>query len=169
MIGALGLTTADEDNDATTHEDDATQAPQPTEWLNERTPEWDEAEAKLRSSEWTVADVKAKWKVNKRQEEQLSAMYGKPKQEAPKEPAKVQTPKAKVRILNDDFRVVLGHLESVDGNYKQAQALVKDLPLGIQILNSVEKLSTKKVALKTVQEVYDLDDKVLEYFEKISK
>lgn len=152
----------------------------PTAWLNEKTPQWDEAEEKLRSGEWTVEDVKNKWKVNSRQIPTLESYYKVPAAGAPvvikESPAAnkvaAANPLAKPAtkpVLNAEIRAIAFKMDldcagdaeklkkALDGN-KDAKAYY----------NSEKKLRDGSVTLKTVMGIYDLDADVKAHFESIA-
>ena len=155
LIGALGLATADEDNDGYTPDAGAPkeQVFQPESWLNENTPEWDEAESKLRSSEWTIDDVSKRWKVNKRQLPVLEAMYGKPKHKTGKP------------MLTKEHRAIVDAACMEFDSPEQIMAALRKDKMAIAYYNSLIKLSCGAVDLATVKNSYDLDEDTLQYFE----
>lgn len=151
---------------------DEMSGPRPTEWLNENTPEWDIVEAKLRSGEWNLADVRSKWKVNKRQDPVLAAMYKVPaKNTEQTNPTKAAAPASKGKVsLSAELKERIDSVTHRLGN--DAAAILTELKSdkdGLAYYNSVVKLLDGKVSLAMVRSVYQLDATVDKYFESIAK
>lgn len=141
--------------------------PSPTAWLNEGTPEWDEVAEKLGSKEWTLDDVKARWKVNKRQEPELLTMIGKP---ATKNAAPLLLKKSVKQELNAEIKRNCEDIEmACAGNSSMLAAELDKDKLAKAYYNSELKLRNGSVSLKLVQDTYNLDEEVLKHFTSISK
>lgn len=191
LIAALGLTTADEDNDAQGSGDDGSgpvgseqssgpETPRPSEWLNEDTLEWTEAETKLKSGEWKLADVETRWKVNKKQRQilqgfqvitkaqpQQPAMKEEPKKEEVKNDTSASVPLAKTvkPKLTDEHKAEYEDLVNKKSLFKKGE--VNDM---VRVYNrSMIALATGDISLSTITNVYDLDPDVLAHFESVSK
>lgn len=187
LIAALGLTTADEDNDAqgaqgdskpTKNEAPAQQDNRP--WLNENSKEWQEVEAKLRSNEWTMDDAKKAYKINKNHAPVLQEMIGKPKQSAPveknQEPVstnKEEPSKAEVKKEATKGKPKLTAEDKAEWEQltKAGSRFVKgEVSENARIYNNnVTAISVKGVPLTMVESAYELDADVRAHYESIKK
>lgn len=155
----------------TSHDSDRS-GPKATEWLNEKTPQWDEAEEKLRSGEWTVDDVKAKWKVNKRQEETLASYVGKAAVKAPSEEKKVVAPapaSKKIKLTEEIQRNVFQLDLEYAGDEASFKAAINKDKDAKAYWNSEQKLKDGSVSLKMVTDIYEMDEAVTKHFTSIAK
>lgn len=152
LLAALGLSTADEDDDGQSTGDKTTSSPashqeenssRPTEWLNKGTAEWNDMELRIKKGE-VAADVlkemKSKWRISKGDEAVILAIKfnpsylpkqeaeanSKPKAEPVKQPATtVTTPKANEITAMDmaEWQAKLAEYNSA--NTPEAERFVK--------------------------------------------
>lgn len=166
-----------------TEHDQERSGPRPTAWLNENTPEWEEAETALRNGTATVEDIKAKWKVNKRQEEAMKGMYKKPfPNQQGQGPASDSQPKqeksttgtgnapAGKTVMNKALWIATEHIQQAAGSDKaMLDAAFKNNPAAKAFANCVTKLQSGGIKLENIKGVYQLDDDVEKYFKSIEK
>lgn len=178
LLAALGLTTADEDNDGQSAGDKRASSeqssPEPTEWLNEGSDAWKEAERRIKvdgvPSLEVLKELRTQWKVNKKCSEAIIAMKkgdnaapaaDKQTPAAEKQPA--ATGKAKPKIVSADKDEWNKLNDEPFFDFKTASPKMKAYN------NNVVKLSSGEVALKTVTDAYDLDEDVLLHYTAIAK
>lgn len=183
LIAALGLATADEDNDAQTAGEGKSKntssqqqesSSRPTEWLNEGTDAWREVEKRIKVDGEPPADVlkdmRTKFRVNKNQDALILAMKKgdkaapvteKQTPAAENKPAATGKPKSKFVAADKQEWDKINEEPFTD--FTNASPKMKAYN------NSIVKLSSGQVALKTVTDAYDLDEDVLLHFTAVAK
>lgn len=187
LIAALGLTTADEDNDGQTSgeaqgNDGHNEGPQPTAWLNEGTPEWNKLVVDQINAgvipEKILADVKKQFRISKKQDTQIREMKPKAANPAAEQQAEKNTQvsnpaagatappaqkksKPKITAEQKSEWQALNEAEGTDWT--------KTTPAMKAYNNNVTKLASGTVSLKVVMEIYDLDADVETHYRALAK
>lgn len=184
VTSLLGLSTEDDEDGNLASGNTAEKYTAPTKWLNQNTPEWEQAVTDLKYSNKTLADIKKEWKVNKQCEEIL----GKIKPEAaPQTPPAATAPKqtakagSKVKELLIDA-IKFSEYKRLTTNIDKASELfgidseeTRDEAQKLEAFNkanrkfstTVDKLAAKTVAIPTVEEHFELLPEVKDYFESL--
>lgn len=150
--------------------------PKPTAWLNERTPEWDEMEQKIAAGEWKLADVKAKWKTNKKQDEAIQALVDKAKSgpkpapvaQVDKNKEKTVTKQPKLPLTNEHYLEYQKQITNGKTEFPTAPAGSLEQSLRL-FHNNVIALTKGTVSFKQVGETFELDEDVKTYYKAIAK
>lgn len=160
LIAALGLATADEDNDGTTAGGDNNNShkiDQPTKWINEGTAEWSEfVVSKINAGtepSLVLEQVKEKFKVNSKQQEQILNMKPAERANKPKILLTTAHKNQYLTLLEQGSKFEKGKVEESVRLYH----------------NNVEAITKKGVGIDKIKEFYDLEPDVEEHYALLIK